>query len=120
MSVDWLFLDCDNLCWSIFYTPAGKLEKGIVYGFLRSLRWLLKEFSPAKPVFCFGSKNRKRREIYSEYKASFDTKLDECSDEDREALAIFSQQRSLLRTEYLSELGYVNVLQEKGYEADDL
>lgn len=121
MSKSWLLLDCDNLCHAVHHSPAGKLDNGVIYGFLRSVRALLRDFSPSQPVFCFDSKSSLRINSFPEYKITRRiAKEKELSEEETETLISFYQQRSALRKLHLPALGYNNVFQQKGYEADDL
>jgi len=120
MLKSWLILDCDNICHAVRHTPAGQLDNGITYGFLRSLRAMLRDFAPAQPVFCFDSKNSLRKQLAPNYKSTRTAKLEAASEEEQQSLTEFRKQRSLLRGKYLPALGYVNVLSQEGYEADDL
>ncbi len=122
MNNTWLILDCDYLCHRALYT-TGELKHrgaatGVIYGFLREVIELQKQFKTNNIIFCFDSKYSKRKEIYPQYKANRHTKKltpDEVMFE-----AEFYQQKKLLRTKYLKLIGYKNVFVQKGYEADDL
>lgn len=59
----------------------------------------------------------KRREIFSQYKRN---RHKDQSPEERQAFSNLRKQLYRLRTRYLPEIGFKNVLSQDGYEADDI
>lgn len=119
----WLLVDCHYLCHRAFHTTGGLshagVPSGVAFGVLRELENLSNMYSPSRCILAFDHPGKGLRAIeYPEYKSS--RRNYECSDEEKEQLEMFREEVNRLRLEILPELGYRNVLCEKGYEADDI
>jgi len=117
-----LIIDCNNLCYSSFYTfgDLSHLEKktGVVFGFIQKVFSLAKKFETNKFIFCWDSKKSYRKLIYPEYKAN--RRLD-LSEQEKIDLNLAFNQFTELRVKTLPAMGFngTNFLCV-GYEADDL
>jgi DNA polymerase-1 len=120
----YLLLDCNYLAHRARYAYKDLSHKGsatgTTYGFLRELLFLMERFDTTNLIFCWDSKESKRREIYPEYKADRKKEKKEISKTEAEFEKDFHKQVRLLRRKYLPEIGFRNVFCQKGYEADDL
>lgn len=119
----WLLLDCDYLCHRARYSMGDLSWKGaatgVIYGFLQAVIHLQEQFQTDKVAFCFDSKHSKRQDIYPDYKAQRKNRQTLTPDE-KEFERAFHIQRVKLRKEYLPEIGFNNIFQQRGYESDDL
>lgn len=119
----WLILDCNYLCWRAFHTTGNLAYEGrgtgIIYGFMRDVINLQELHGTKRMVFCFdhSRKHLLRRKIYPSYKFKRDKSKDRYEPGTYEDTV---RQIKQLRNVILPDLGYRNVLCEKGYEADDL
>ena len=116
-----LIIDCNNLCYSSFFT-FGELsheekKTGVIFGFLQRILFLANKFETNKFIFCWDSKKNYRKLIYPEYKANRRKDLTEQEEID---YALAFKQFDILREKVLPGLGFGNVFQQNGYEADDL
>ncbi len=118
MGRDWLVIDAPNAVWRCFYSVGAKEALPSVLCALLDVERLAEEFGTPHVAFAFDKKPYARRALYADYKVSRDVrKVDE-----EEAAAIDACRLSIdrLRSDYLTKLGYHNVLARKGYEADDM
>ena len=116
-----LVIDCNNLCYSALFT-FGELsheekKTGVIFGFLQRILFLANKFETNKFIFCWDSKKNYRKLIYPEYKANRRKDLTEQEEID---YALAFKQFDVLREKVLPGLGFSNVFQQNGYEADDL
>lgn len=118
-----LVFDCDYLCYRVYHTMLRTLQyegvrTGITYGFFSTVIHLKNKFAADRLVFAFDSRHSKRSRVYPQYKAQRRPKKEK---EPEEVLieTAFYQQRSLLRTRYLPDAGFRNILHQPGYESDD-
>ena len=91
---------------------SGDQRTGILFGFTKYLLALQKEFHFDQFIFCFDSKNSKRKEIYPEYKAqrnNFD-----------ETRTLVYSQFDIIKNEILPKIGFKNLFETDGLEADDI
>lgn len=89
------------------YTSTG-VQTQAVYGFVRTIKKLIDEFSPSKLVIAWDSRGKTfRHEMYREYKATRQTPPDE----------LHEQKRYI--KEFLDLVGIAQITQE-GFEADDV
>lgn len=116
-----LVLDCHYLCYRAFHAQGELSFKGqmtgVVFGFLKSIRALKDEFQTDRVVFCFESNRLHRRDIYPDYKLGRHKKQNE---EERMARQSFQMQVHLLERDYLPRIGFQNIFNFLGYEADDI
>lgn len=90
---------------------ANDEPTGILYGFIRYILALQKEFAFDKFLFCFDSRQSKRKELFSGYKggrSNVDT-----------AKLVYNQV-DILKNEILPEIGFKNLFETTGFEADDI
>jgi DNA polymerase-1 len=122
MSKRWIILDCNYLCHRAKYTTGqlthGGTPTGTIFGFLKEVLSFRTQFHPYGIVFCFDSRYSRRAKIYPAYKKGRAPK--NLTKEEEEFERGFHQQVRLLRTDYLPQIGFKNILCQKGYESDDL
>ena len=95
----------------------GEQKVGVIWGFMRQILSIANRLNSNKFLFCWDSRNRKRTEIYPQYKANrHKEKTDEEIELDDMAYAQFSELRSTI----LPKMGFKNNFRELGYEADDI
>lgn len=121
----WLILDCNYLCYRSFYSTGhlthNDIVTGVLFGFFREIIDLQELYGVDGLVFCFDSRTSLRKEEYPMYKAnrkSHDT--EEEPEEAKKTWAEFHLQVTQLRRDYLPEIGYNNILCQRGLEADDM
>lgn len=119
-----LILDVNFLAWRSFYAMGGLGYDGNVtgtlYGVFKELQNLKELFDTEHIIFCFDSKQSKRREIYPAYKASRQAKYETMPRTELRAYAAFRDQVHRLEHTYLPRIGYRNIVVADGYEADDM
>lgn len=122
--VEWLVLDVSNLCYRALYT-TGQLSfdgqaTGVMYGMFRDVMNLQTLFNTDRVVFCFDGGYDNRLEIYPEYKQRRRIIRESLSADEQQVKIALREQIDLLRTQYLYDAGFVNVVYQEGFEADDL
>ena len=117
-----LLIDSNHLCHRIKYIlqalSYADRKTGVVFGFLNQILHLFDKFSTNKFIFAWDSRLSKRKEIFPKYKA-FRIKKDKTKEEkmiDR----IAYRQMDELRDYVLPRIGFKNIFQQEGYEADDV
>jgi DNA polymerase-1 len=119
----WLVVDSPFLCYRSFYTTGGMSydgdPTGVIYGFLQAILTLQEEHATNDVIFTFDSKHSLREQQHPEYKQQRRQKEQSRSEEEKEALAGLRSQMRLLRTSLLEDIGFRNILCQKGREADD-
>ena len=93
----------------------GGNATGVVYGFLKDIITLKKRFETNYIVFCWDYGKGIRKLISSDYKSN---RHKDKEDDDFEIS--FKKQVTLLRTEYLKQIGFRNIFYQDGYESDDI
>jgi DNA polymerase-1 len=115
--------DTHSLCWRAFYSTGGlsynNTPTGVLFGFFGTVLQLEGQFGPATNVFCFDSKQSKRKRLYPDYKKRRHTHQN-LTQNQIAALWDLRQQIKGLRTKYLQLVGFQNIFRVPGYEADDL
>jgi DNA polymerase-1 len=119
-----LILDAHYLCYRGKYT-TGHLSyredrTGVVYAFLRDIATFSEVFMPRAWAFCFDSPTSIRKTIYPEYKAARSKTREQLSQDEILEVAAFRKQVAALRDSYLPRLGFSNVFETEGIEADDI
>lgn len=116
-----LIIDCNNLCYSSFYTfgSLSHLEKktGVIFGFIQKIFSLAKKFKTNEFIFCWDSRKSYRGLIYPEYKAN---RRKDLSEQEKIDLNLAFNQFTELRRKVLPMMGFNNNFMQVGYEADDL
>jgi 5'-3' exonuclease len=113
-----IFIDVSNLAYRAFYAIDHLSHDGVavqvVYGVLRDVKQLREVYGTNDLSFFFDHPHYYRREHFPWYKTR---KKDELRDS---AAKIVHKQVDRLREELLPALGYENLFQVRGFEADDL
>lgn len=121
MKAPLLVLDCHYLCHRAFHVHKNLewngVASGVVFGFLKTILTLKKEFQTDRIAFCFEGRNLLRKKIYPEYKAK---RVREYSPEETEARGDLHRQIQKLAKDYLPRIGFRNIFQYDGYESDDV
>ncbi len=116
-----IIIDSSALAHRVKYTLAELSteyhDTGVIYGFLKKMLEIAKTFNTCHFIFTFDSKHSKRKEIYPEYKAR---RKDTLTEEMKELNVKCYKQLFQLRKEILPYIGFKNIFQVKGYEADDI
>lgn len=121
----WLLLDVHFLAHRAFHTLGDLsyegIKTGVCFGVLREICQLTELFKTENLVFCFDSKESRRRDdIFPGYKFKRQQKILKAPPAERKARRELDRQIKLLRTKYLPAIGYKNLFVQCGYEADDL
>ena len=121
----WLLLDCHFLAYRAFYSTGDLsyegVKTGVTYGFLRDVQELMHRFDTNDVVFCFDVGYNKRKNILPTYKEGRHREREEESTrEEKEARKQFLKEVRMLRKQYLHQIGYRNILWQKGHESDDI
>ena len=119
-----LAIDCSSIAYSVFYadglaslSDSKGVAVGVVYGFLQSIRVLGRTLGTNRMAFCFDHPTSFRKDVFPAYKGKRHKQDDP---EVKEAKRIMRQQVDALRTTVLPLLGFKNIYQQEGLEADDL
>jgi len=115
-----LLIDSNNLAHMAKYSGRG-LDNGVVYVFLIGLLTLCRLYQTTDVVFAWDSRKSLRRKLYDPMykKTRIDARAakDQAEQEyDKEAFAQFNE----LRRFVLPDMGFRNIFQFTGYEADDI
>lgn len=115
-----LILDANNLCYAALFS-TGELSynnknTGIIFGFLKRLFSLVKDYRPEQVIIAWDSRRSYRRKVYPEYKAHRRDK----SAEDQAVLELAYQQFNEIRESVLPRMGFGNNHLLVGMEADDV
>lgn len=114
-----LIIDCHAICHALKHTIGDlsyeEQKVGVVFGFLKKLLSLSKEFNSNSFIFCWDSKKSYRRDIYPDYKKRKPISSDELNFE-RFAFKQFVE----LRIKTLPLFGFKNNFIQTGLEADDI
>ena len=117
-----IIIDCPFICHRAIHTMNAlsyeEEHTGVLFGFLMQVLSFAKEFKTNDIIFCWDSKDSKRKEIYPEYKAN--RIKEESTPEEEELKNNGYKQFDILRQEILPDMGFKNIYYQKGYEADDL
>jgi len=113
-------VDVNYMARRAYYSRANlELENGVIFGFLRDVAAELQFFAADTAVFCFDSLKSERMKIDPQYKCSRAERLKKMNaDEYKAEMKFYEQVIALPR--YLRKIGYANIFQQDGYEADDL
>ena len=128
MSDTWLILDCNFLCyrtlWGVGKLSYNGISTGVVFGFLSDMLSLEHRFGAQHVIFCFDSKQSKRKQLDPTYKSNRHKPNKDITPEEAIAQELeqheFYEQVNSLRSVVLPNLGYENnIMMTPGYEADD-
>lgn len=122
MRQTWLLVDGSYMANRAFHSTGGLshhgVSTGISFGFLRDIETITELFSASRAILAFDSRVNLREQVYPNYKISRRTKVR--TPEETQSRKLFFEELNRLIEEILPAAGYTNVIQEKGYEADDV
>jgi DNA polymerase-1 len=122
MRQTWLLVDGNYMANRAFHSTGGLshhgVSTGISFGFLRDIETITELFSASRVILAFDSRTSLREQIYPNYKISRKTKVR--TPEETQSRKLFIEELNRLIAEILPAAGYSNVIQEFGYEADDV
>jgi DNA polymerase-1 len=115
-----LAIDCSSFLYAAFYTTGllaydGK-PTGIIYGFLRKTIKFAERFNTRHVYFCWDHPTNFRKDAYPLYKFN----RIKASPEDLLDKKERDTQAKELRHDTLKAMGFMNHLQQRGYEGDDM
>lgn len=117
-----LLVDANYLCRRAQYSTGsmsfGGLATGVAFGVLRDLRDISDQLGPHRVIIAFDHPGKSlRKAVYPEYKAHRAVSEDpEKQLEEKE----FHKQVARLKYDLLPRIGYQNIWEVEGYEADDI
>ena len=117
-----LLIDTSSVLHAAKYSVGKKRLKHnekdtfVIFGFLLKFQFLIKKIRPNLVVFATDSKTSKRKDMFAGYKDRNDNKTDEQKALDELAFPQFSE----VIENVLPKIGYRNILNAEGYEADDI
>lgn len=112
--------DANYMARRAHYSNAGlSLENGAIFGFLRDVAGTVEFLRAETAVFCFDSEFSERLKIYPDYKKERKARLKKLTEAEYEREIDFHRQIAKLPN-ILTEIGYQNIFDQRGYEADDL
>lgn len=121
MAAPYLIFDANYMARRAFYSRAGMLERGTIFGFLKDVAACLDYFQSQTAVFCWDSKHSERMRLFPRYKEARKKRIEGLNPKDFKRETHFYRQVHNLRDKILTrELGYANNFVQSGYEADDL
>ena len=107
-----LLLDCSNIAHRNWYAiKNNEMALPVVYTFLRDLGTLSRTLSSDRFVFCFDDKEYARRRLFPDYKPR---------GIDDDGKKLIHKEIKMLKEDILPDLGYQNLFQIVGAEADDV
>lgn len=117
-----LLIDANAICHQAKHSMKGfsydEQEVGVIFGFMRQLLALAKNFQTNKFVFAWDSRKSFRTNMFLKYKEK--RKTAEKTKEEKRFDEIAFNQFNIIREEILPELGFCNNFMIDGYEADDI
>jgi 5'-3' exonuclease len=120
----WLVLDTKYLCYRALNTTGGlshgDIPTGVVYGFLRDVVGFQELFCTTRVVFCFDSAHSHRAALLPTYKRGRREAEARLSPAEAAQKQQMREQIYRLQRRYLPNMGFNNVFQCEGYEADDI
>ena len=90
----------------------------VIFNYLMTIQSVALKYNCTDFVFCFDSRNSYRELSYPDYKKN--RTETQWTDEQKEDMKDMRRQRDDLRTKILPYMGFRNIFQISGYEADDL
>ena len=95
---------------------ANGEDTAVIYAFLIKLKYILNAVWPQNVVFAIDSRTSLRKEIFPEYKARRREKTEKQLEFDQKTYPQFD----IVINEVLPTIGYTNIFEQEGYEADDI
>jgi 5'-3' exonuclease len=117
-----LLIDCNCLCYKSLFAMGDLSHEekrvGVVFGFIKQILTLAKKFETNRFVFCWDHRNSYRKIEYPSYKVKRHSK--EQTEEQILDITDAFRQFDEIRELVLPTMGFSNIYQQSGYEADDL
>lgn len=114
-----LGFDCNYFCWRSFHATGNMSHNGsgtgAISGLLNAIYFHCKHFGINSPLFAFDSRKNYRKQLYPGYKDRPPK-----NDKDLEQRKEIWKQITTIRTIILPTLGFSNIYQQTGIEADDI
>lgn len=116
-----MIVDHSGICHGVKFAMAkhrlksGEKSTFVIFGYLQTLQWLYRTIKPTISVIACDSRESKRKEIFAGYKAR-EEKTPEMIALDKLALPQFDE----LKNYVLPMIGFSNIFEAKGFEADDI
>ena len=115
-----LLIDSHGVGYAAHYAIRGLLhdgsETGIPFGFFWSILNLAEQFKTNRFIFCWDGGAKGRKQIFPEYKIS----RKPTTEKEREEKKGIHIQFDAMRKDILPSVGFKNIVQQYGYESDDL
>lgn len=109
---------CHFLKYSLSHLSHEGTDTGIIFGFLSVLKVAIERLGTNNFVFAFDSKKSHRKRIFILYKVKRREKIK--TEQEKIEDTIMYSQIDNLRKKILPDLGFHNVFQKPGFEADDI
>lgn len=93
---------------------------GVIYGFMREIVTIQKQFDPSHVVFCFDHGDGLREKAEPTYKEKRRAKAAARTPEERSNYEGLYKQIDLIRYKHLPDIGFQNLYWQNGFEADDI
>lgn len=119
----WMVVDVSSVAAAAFFAMPKVVRvevEPIVWMILRSLRSLEDIHHPDCSIFCFDGGYDRRRELCPSYKKRREDSRRQAPSAERKSHRSYRRALYQVRTTHLPALGFRNILQQEGYEADDL
>lgn len=118
----WIVCDATYLCHRAYHSKPGLSYEGeptgVIFGFLKDIQILRRNFLTERFVFCWDHGKGLREKRFPYYKETRRKQAGEPEYEKKQE--IMRPQVEKLKKEILFDLGYKNVFWQDGYEADDI
>ena len=116
-----IILDCNNIGWISRHALGQELtyedeETGIMWAFMRAVLGFAKQFNTNKFIFCWDGRSNARKKMYPEYKAN----RSKGTPEEEQTKHKIQKQFDTIKDDILPSMGFLNVFQFEGTEADDI
>lgn len=120
-----LLVDGNYLAWRAYHSTGmlrhNDIETGVAFGLLREVEAQIEFHGAQRVVLAFDHPSKGlRKGILPTYKSSRKSNRKDLDEEELEKLAIFYEQVRRLKQELLPMVGYRNIVEVPGYEADDI
>jgi len=117
----WLLLDVSYLAYRAYYSKPrlsfNDIQTSVVYGIVQDIFQLQERFNTTRIAFCFDYGRPRRAITWPKYKTS---RHADKTEEETACVLEVREQVQMLRKEFLSMVGFRNIIFQKGYEADDI
>ena len=117
-----IIIDCSQICYQALYSSMGELTYrgvpvNVIFGFLKTILSIFKEYRSNNFVFCWDSKKSNRKVLFENYKKG---RRKDLTSEERRILDEGFTQFTALRMVVLPTMGFRNNFRKTGFEGDDI